>query len=96
MHGLYSKTHNRGSTYPRNFFVKNDWNNHIFFILQMARQQRLDVASSCVNISQILFSRCWIKIQQFQIPFGHAGKAIQYVIQFFVILLKQIQTSLRP
>ena len=78
------------------FAVKNDWNNHIFFILQMARQQRLDVTSSCVNISQFLFSGCWIQIQQFQIPIGRAGKAIQYVIQYFVILLKQIQTSLRP
>ena len=76
--------------------VKNDWNNPIFFILQMARQQRLDLTSGCVNISQFLVSGCWIQIQQFQIPIGRTGKAIQYFIQDFVILLKQVPTCLKP
>jgi hypothetical protein len=76
--------------------VKNDWNNQIFFIVQMARQQRLDLTSGRVNISQFLVSGCWIQIQWFQIPIGRTGKAIQYFIQDFVILFKQVLTCLKP
>ena len=76
--------------------VNNDWNNQVFFILQMARQQRLDLTSGCVNISQFLFSGCWIQIQQFQIPIGRAGKAIQRFVQYFVILFKKVQTCFKP
>jgi hypothetical protein len=53
-------------------------------------------AGGCVNISQFVVSGCWIQIQQFQIPIGRAGKAIQCFIQDFVILLKQVQTCLKP